>query len=54
MLGGYTTYSSFNTETLALLEQGSTGLAVANVALTVVGCLAAGLAGLVVGRLLAS
>jgi CrcB protein len=54
ILGGYTTYSSFNTETLALLEQGSTGLALANVALTVLGCLVAGLAGLLVGRLLAS
>jgi CrcB protein len=54
VLGGYTTYSSFNTETLALLEQGSAGLAVANVALTMVGCLVAGMAGLALGRLLAS
>jgi CrcB protein len=54
ILGGFTTYSSFNAETLALLEQGSTGLALANVALTVLGCLVAGLAGLLVGRLLAS
>ncbi len=50
ILGGYTTYSSFNYETLALVEQGSLGLAAANLALTVVGCLAAGLAGLAVGR----
>lgn len=50
VLGGYTTYSSFNHETLALVEQGSLGLAAANVALTVVGCLAAGLAGLALGR----
>jgi CrcB protein len=54
ILGGFTTYSSFNTETLALLEQGSTALGVANVAITVLGCLAAGLAGLLVGRLLAA
>jgi CrcB protein len=54
ILGGFTTYSSFNAETLALLEQGSTALALANVALTVLGCLVAGLAGLLVGRLLAS
>jgi CrcB protein len=54
VLGGYTTYSSFNTETLALLEQGSTGLALANVAFTVLGCLVAGLAGLLAVRLLAS
>jgi CrcB protein len=51
--GGYTTYSSFNTETLALLDQGSAGLAVANLALTVVGCLVAGLFGLALGRWLA-
>lgn len=54
VLGGYTTYSSFNTETLALLDQGSPGLAAANLALTVLGCLAAGVAGLALGRLLAS
>ncbi len=54
VLGGYTTYSSFNTETLALLDQGSVPLAVANVALTVAGCLVAGLAGLALGRVLAS
>ena len=54
IMGGYTTYSSFNTETIALLEQGSTSLALANLALTVFGCLAAGLAGLALGRLLAS
>jgi CrcB protein len=52
VLGGYTTYSSFNYETLALLEQGSPWLATANVTLTVAGCLAAGLAGLAAGRLL--
>jgi CrcB protein len=54
IMGGYTTYSSFNTETLALFEQGSASLALANVALTVLGCLVAGLAGLALGRLLAS
>jgi len=53
VLGGYTTYSSFNYETLALLEQGSPWLATANVTLTVAGCLAAGLAGLAAGRWLA-
>jgi CrcB protein len=53
VMGGYTTYSSFNTETLALFEQGAHGVAVANLALTVVGCLVAGLAGLALGRVLA-
>jgi CrcB protein len=52
--GGYTTYSSFNTETLALFDQGSAGLAAANLALTVVGCLVAGIAGLALGRWLAA
>lgn len=50
LCGGFTTYSSFNTETLALFEQGSAGLAVANLSLTVAGCLLAGLAGLALGR----
>ncbi len=53
IMGGYTTYSSFNTETLALLDGGSPGLAAANLALTVAGCLAAGFAGLALGRWLA-
>jgi CrcB protein len=48
--GGYTTYSSFNTETLALFDQGSAGLAAANLVLTVVGSLVAGIAGLALGR----
>lgn len=50
VMGGYTTYSSFNYETLALLEQGTTGLAVANVLITVSACLVAGLLGLALGR----
>ena len=50
IMGGYTTYSSFNYETLALVEQGALGLAAANLALTVVACLSAGLAGLALVR----
>ncbi len=50
IMGGYTTYSSFNYETLALAEQGSVTLAAANIALTVTGCLAAGFAGLALAR----
>ncbi len=53
VMGGYTTYSSFNYETLALVQRGSPGAALANVAITVLGCLVAGFLGLVVGRLLA-
>lgn len=54
VLGGFTTYSSFNQETLVMLRAGSWALAVANVLLTVCGCLAAGVAGLAVGRALTS
>lgn len=50
VMGGFTTYSSFNYETLALFEQGSVTLAAANVAVTLVACLAAGLAGLALAR----
>ncbi len=50
VLGGYTTYSSFNYETLALLDGGSPGLALSNVALTVLGCLVGGSLGLALGR----
>ena len=53
VMGGYTTYSSFNYETLALAQRGNLGLALANVALTVGACLVAGFLGLVVARLLA-
>jgi CrcB protein len=45
VLGGFTTYSSFNLETFQLAQQGSWGLAALNFALTTVLCLGAGLAG---------
>ena len=44
-MGGFTTYSSFNYETLAAVQRGAFALAAANLALTVAGCLAAGAAG---------
>ena len=50
VMGGYTTYSSFNYETLALLERGTAGMALANVLVTVSSCLVAGLLGLALGR----
>ena len=50
VIGGFTTYSTFNYETLHLAQSGSVGLAVANVALTLVACLAAGAAGLWLAR----
>ena len=49
-LGGFTTYSAFNQETLLLLQSGATGAAVVNIAATLVGGLAAGWLGLVVAR----
>ena len=49
-LGGFTTYSSFNYETLALFEQRAFGPAAVYFAATVIGCLAAGLLGFAAGR----
>ena len=51
VMGGFTTYSSFNYETLHLAQSGAPGFAVVNVVVTVIACLAAGLAGIWVARL---
>lgn len=53
ILGGFTTYSSFNFETLRLWHQGSIGLGFLNIGLTVLGCLGMGALGMLTGRLLA-
>lgn len=45
VMGGFTTYSTFNHETLAYVQQGAWLLAVSNVVSTVVVCLIAGVAG---------
>ena len=45
VMGGFTTYSTFNHETLACMQQGAWLLAVANVLTTVLVCLIAGFAG---------
>jgi CrcB protein len=50
-LGGFTTYSSFNQETLTLLASGANGAAALNIAITLAGGLAAGALGLTAGRL---
>jgi fluoride exporter len=52
LLGGLTTYSTFNYETLALASDGDWPRAALNVAATVAGCLAAGVLGLAAGRAL--
>lgn len=54
VLGGFTTYSTFNQETLNALDAGRAAWALANVLATVVACLAAGFAGQAVARALAS
>jgi CrcB protein len=53
VMGGFTTYSSFNYETLHFLDEGAIAYAVANVAITVVGCLVSGSLGLLSARVLA-
>lgn len=49
-LGGLTTYSTFNYETTQLAFAGQTMRALANLAVTVVACLVAGLLGVLVAR----
>jgi len=51
VMGGYTTYSTFNHETLRLAQNGGEALAALNVGITVFGCAAGGLLGMAAGRL---
>lgn len=50
VMGGLTTYSSFNHETLEFALRGGRTMAALNLAVTTVGCLLAGLLGLLVAR----
>ncbi len=50
VMGGFTTYSTFNYETIRYVQDGAWRLALGNVAVMLVACLAAGLAGLALGR----
>jgi fluoride exporter len=52
VMGGFTTYSSFNYETLRLFQQGSRGLALAYLGATVIACLVLGALGAIVVRLI--
>jgi CrcB protein len=50
VLGGFTTYSTFNYETIQLARSGALGLAITNAAATLIACLAAGVAGIWIAR----
>ena len=52
LMGGFTTYSTFNYETLGYFEEGARWTACLNLAGTVAVCLAAGRLGVLAGRLL--
>lgn len=45
VMGGFTTYSTFSYETMKYLQDGAWGIAIGNVLVTVLGCLAACLLG---------
>jgi CrcB protein len=53
-LGGFTTYSSFNQETIAMFSSGAAGAAALNIAITLGGGLAAGLTGAAAARVFQS
>ncbi len=50
VMGGFTTYSTFDYESLSLFQQGAWLLGCLNVAVTVLLCLSAGAAGLFIAR----
>jgi len=52
VMGGFTTYSTFNYETTNYFRASAWGLGMVNAGATFFGCLAAGLAGLALARLL--
>ncbi len=54
VMGGLTTYSSFNYETLRLAESGQWTMALTNVVVTLVGCGSAGVLGLFAGARIAA
>jgi CrcB protein len=53
IMGGFTTYSSFNYETLHFIEEGAVAYGLANMTITLFGCLASGSLGLLSARALA-
>ncbi len=51
-LGAFTTFSTFSYETVELLREGVYGLAAANVAANLIGCLAATFVGIMLAKLI--
>lgn len=51
LLGGFTTYSSFSYETIALIQEAKPAAAVMNIGITLTGCLAGTWLGLGLGRM---
>ena len=52
VMGGFTTYSTFNYETTNYFREGAWLIGFANIGATLIGCLVAGVAGLAVARLI--
>jgi CrcB protein len=52
VMGGFTTYSTFNYETTQYFRESAWAVGLVNVAATLAGCLAAGLLGLALARLI--
>ncbi len=52
VMGGFTTYSSFNLELLRMLEQGSLARSFGYLAVTLIACLLAGAAGVALARII--
>ena len=50
VMGGFTTYSAFNYETLAFVQAGQAGRAALYAGVTLAGCLLVGFAGVLLGR----
>jgi CrcB protein len=50
VMGGFTTYSAFNYETVRYFQDGAWRLALGNVTATLLACLLAGFAGVALGR----
>ena len=51
-MGGFTTYSAFNEESLAMFRSGAWRMALTNISVTLAACLIAGAAGMALGRAL--